>query len=67
MQKNDIISKIQVEKIKGNVNIVFIDYMGLIEGVKAQDERMKITEVTRRLKALANNLNIPIVILAQAT
>lgn len=64
---NDIISKIQVEKLKGNVDIVFIDYIGLIEGVKAQDERMKITEVTRRLKALANSLNIPIVILAQAT
>lgn len=64
---NDVISKIQVERIKGNVDIVFIDYIGLIEGVKAQDERMKVTEVTRRLKGLANSLNIPIVILAQAT
>lgn len=64
---NDIISKIQIEKMKDNVDVVFVDYIGLIEGVKAQDERMKITEVTRKLKALANDSNIPIVILAQAT
>lgn len=63
---DEIISKIQINKIKNNVDIVFIDYIGLIEGVQASDERMKITKITRRLKALSNSLNIPIVILAQA-
>lgn len=64
---NDIISNIQITKMQNNVDIVFIDYISLIDGVNAADERMRITRITQRLKALANTLNIPIVILAQAT
>jgi replicative DNA helicase len=64
---DDIISKIQVERIKDNVDIVFIDYISLIQGVQANEERLRIAQITQKLKALANTLNLPIVILAQAT
>ncbi|AMK50525.1 hypothetical protein LF65_07115 [Clostridium beijerinckii] len=63
---NDIISKIQIERIKNNVDIVFIDYISLIQGVQANEERLRIAQITQKLKALANTLNLPIVILAQA-
>ena len=64
---NDIIANIQIKKMQNDVDIVFIDYISLIDGVHANDERMRITKITQKLKALANTLNIPIVILAQAT
>ena len=63
---HEIVSKIQIEKIKGQVDIVFIDYIGLIEGLKANDRTELITKITRGLKKLALDLKIPIVIVAQA-
>ncbi len=63
---NEIIAKIQLEKIKSNIDAVFIDYIGLIQAPQAERRDLTIAIVTQSLKALARNLDIPIVALAQA-
>jgi replicative DNA helicase len=53
-------------KIQENIEIIFIDYIGLIASDNTQLERYKvISEVSRALKGLARELNIPIVVLSQ--
>lgn len=63
---DEIIASIQLEKIKNDIDIVFIDYISLIETQKEERRDLTIAKMTRKFKLLANNLNIPIVILAQA-
>lgn len=45
--------------------IVFIDYLTLIQVRSKMDMRFKVGEITRTLKKLTNEYNIPIVLLAQ--
>ena len=59
--------EIKTEKLKsrGNLDILFIDYLGLIEPEKANNREQEISKISRRLKLLALRLNIPIIVLAQ--
>jgi replicative DNA helicase len=51
---------------KEKVEIIFIDYMGLIVSEKSSLQRFEqISEISRSLKGLARELNIPIVVLSQ--
>lgn len=53
-------------KRKHNVGIIFIDYLQLIRSsTKSENRVLEVTEITQGLKALAKELNIPIVALAQ--
>lgn len=62
----DITSKIQYEVLKNNIDIVFIDYINLVNITgNNKEEHQKITECTRLLKKLAKSIKKPIVILAQ--
>lgn len=62
----DITSKIQYEVLKNNVDIVFIDYINLVNITgNNKEEHQKITECTRLFKKLAKSIKKPIVILAQ--
>jgi replicative DNA helicase len=63
---DEIIAKIQLEKLKSNVDVVFIDYIGLIETPREERRDLQIANITRKLKQLSGSANIPIVILAQA-
>lgn len=48
------------------VGIIFIDYLQLIKGKRENDRReQEISEISRFLKALAKELNIPVVALSQ--
>ncbi|MCQ2398503.1 MAG: replicative DNA helicase [Sphaerochaetaceae bacterium] len=56
--------------VREGVQIIFIDYIGLIESegsssAKARHEQ--VSEISRSLKSLARELNIPIICLAQLT
>lgn len=42
-----------------------IDYVGLIDRIRGMDERETITEASKKLKQLAVELNIPIIVLSQ--
>ncbi|MBL3284943.1 Replicative DNA helicase [Rickettsiales endosymbiont of Paramecium tredecaurelia] len=53
-------------KRQNNLAILFIDYLQLLRGAKNYDNRvLEISEITQGLKALAKELNIPVVALAQ--
>lgn len=61
-----ILSKIRELVLKKGVKIVFIDYVQLMRLAKrTSDKTGDLSIITRDLKALANELDIPIVILAQ--
>lgn len=68
----DDTSSITVPEIKSrvrrlrNVDCIVIDYLGLIQGVGHRDNRVQeISEITRNLKMMAKDLNIPVVCCAQ--
>ncbi|XVN43280.1 MAG: replicative DNA helicase [Candidatus Rickettsia vulgarisii] len=53
-------------KRKNNLGILFIDYLQLIRGVSKSDNRVnEISEITQGLKAIAKELNIPVIALSQ--
>lgn len=55
----------QLHKIH-NIGILFIDYLQLLKGNKKTENRiLEVGEITQGLKALAKELNIPIVALSQ--
>ena len=53
-------------KREKNIGLIIIDYLQLVEPSRRQDNRVQeITEVTKGLKALAKELNVPILALSQ--
>jgi replicative DNA helicase len=64
-QLNDIITAIKKRAEKGKY-LAIIDYVGLVAvSDSRKDQRQIISEVTRRLKLLTNELQITIILLAQ--
>lgn len=52
-------------KKKEDIGAVFIDYLQLIEGDQSKKKNYEIGEISRRLKILAKELEIPIILLSQ--
>ncbi|MGI4776344.1 MAG: replicative DNA helicase [Janthinobacterium lividum] len=53
-------------KRKSNLGMLFIDYLQLIKGSGRLDNRvLEISEITQGLKAIAKELNIPVIALSQ--
>jgi replicative DNA helicase len=53
-------------KAEGNLGLVVIDYLQLIRGVGAAENRVQeVSQITRALKALAKELSVPIIALSQ--
>ena len=49
-----------------NVDCVFIDYLGLVRsGARYENRVQEVTEITRSLKLMAKDLNIPVFFRAQ--
>lgn len=68
----DDTSSITVPEIKSrvrrlrNVDIIIIDYLGLIQSAVRKENRVQeVSEITRNLKMLAKDLNIPVICCAQ--
>jgi replicative DNA helicase len=68
----DDTSSITVAELKARtrrlkeVDCVFIDYLGLIQGGKRTENRVQeVSEITRNLKMMSKDLNIPVVCCAQ--
>lgn len=47
--------------------IVFVDYLQLLHGNGAENRTQEITQISGRLKALAKELSVPLVVLSQLT
>ena len=57
--------KAKIRRLK-NVDLVFIDYLQLMNSARRIDNRVQeISEITRSLKIMAKELNIPVVALSQ--
>lgn len=53
-------------KVKGKVDVLFVDYLQLMEGKGKRDGRqVEVSEISRGLKLLAKELNITVVALSQ--
>jgi replicative DNA helicase len=53
-------------KRKNNLGIIFVDYLQLLKGTSRSDNRvLEISEITQGLKALAKELNVPVIALSQ--
>ena len=60
---NEIKSKVRRAK---NVDLVVIDYLQLMKsGTRTESRVQEVSEITRNLKLMAKDLNIPVVVLAQ--
>ncbi|MGE5479577.1 MAG: replicative DNA helicase [Chloroflexota bacterium] len=58
-------SKCRRLKAEHNIEAVFVDYIGLIASPKAESREREISIISKSLKQLAKELNIPVVTLAQ--
>lgn len=59
-------SKCRKYKLEQNLGIVMIDYLQLMSGSGRQDSRQQeISEISRSLKALARELDVPVIALSQ--
>lgn len=59
-------SKCRKYKLEHNLGIIMIDYMQLMSGNGRSDSRQQeISEISRSLKALARELDVPVVVLSQ--
>jgi len=62
---NEIISKIRKYSQTKNLEMVVIDYLQLINVTSQNQRYIQVGEISRRLKGLSRELNIPILCLAQ--
>ena len=62
----DIKSKARRLQIEKGLDLLIIDYLQLMEGLKGTENRVQeIAEITRALKGIARELQIPIIVLSQ--
>jgi replicative DNA helicase len=62
----EIRAKARRLKLDKNVGLIIIDYIQLMQGRRSAERReLEISEISRALKALAKELNLPVVALSQ--
>lgn len=61
----DIYTKCRRLKLDKDIGLIIIDYIQLMEGNDKMDRHLQIAKISRALKGLAKDLNVPIVALAQ--
>ena len=55
----------QISQGKGNLGLILIDYLQLIEGTGRENRQQEVSEISRQLKKLAKELKVPIIALSQ--
>lgn len=62
----EIRAKARRLKVENNIGLIIIDYLQLMQGpAKAESREREISHISRSLKSLAKELNIPVLALAQ--
>lgn len=55
----------RLKQEKGNLGLVLIDYLQLIEGTGRESRQQEVSEISRQLKKLAKELKVPVIALSQ--
>lgn len=55
----------RLAKRTGNLGLIVIDYLQLIEGGNAENRQQEVSEISRQLKKLAKELQCPVIALSQ--
>ncbi|MBP2058911.1 replicative DNA helicase [Lactobacillus colini] len=55
----------RLAKETGNLGLIVIDYLQLIEGPKSESRQQEVSAISRQLKKLAKELHIPVIALSQ--
>jgi len=58
-------SKARRMKVERDIQILFIDYLQLLTGPKSENRNQEITSISRSIKNIAKELDIPVVALSQ--
>lgn len=64
MQIRSQIRRLKAER-KGDLGLVLIDYLQLMEGGDSENRTQELSKITRSLKGLAREVNVPVVALSQ--
>ena len=63
---SELRSKCRKYKMEHNLGVIFIDYLQLMTGSgRSESRQQEISDISRSLKALARELNVPVVALSQ--
>lgn len=63
---SELRSKCRKYKLEHNLSIIMIDYLQLMSGSgRSESRQQEISEISRSLKALARELNVPVIALSQ--
>ncbi|MBD5429498.1 replicative DNA helicase [Lactobacillus sp.] len=66
IKMSDIRAKARrLAKETGNLGLIVIDYLQLIEGPKSESRQQEVSAISRQLKKLAKELHIPVIALSQ--
>ncbi len=52
-------------KAEHDIQLIIVDYLQLIKGQRAENRQQEITEISRSLKALAKEINVPVLAVSQ--
>ena len=52
-------------KAESNVQLIIIDYIQLMEGTKGENRQQEITHISRSIKGIAKELDVPVLALSQ--
>ena len=55
----------RLAKEKGNLGLIVIDYLQLIEGPHSESRQQEVSAISRQLKKLAKELHVPVIALSQ--
>ncbi|MCP0887146.1 replicative DNA helicase [Ligilactobacillus sp. WILCCON 0076] len=55
----------RLAKETGNLGLIVIDYLQLIEGSNKESRQQEVSEISRQLKKLAKELSVPVIALSQ--
>ncbi|MBW1605001.1 replicative DNA helicase [Lactobacillus sp. Sy-1] len=55
----------RLAKEKGNLGLIVVDYLQLIEGGNRENRQQEVSAISRQMKKLANELEVPVIALSQ--
>ncbi|MCY0881364.1 MAG: replicative DNA helicase, partial [Firmicutes bacterium] len=61
----EIRAKARQLKVQHNVGLIIVDYMQLMQGRRSENRQQEMSDISRSLKALAREIEVPVVALSQ--